>query len=864
LTPSAPLAAQRCVPADSLAHGREAYQANDLPGARAVFRQALDRCPDDLDAAIGLGYVWWRTGMLDSAAAIFTRVADRSPTYLDAWTGLALVAERRGDLDDARRLINRALALRADDPGARALADRLPPERQPLVRPSTLRMPARTHRGHFDVRTSDAWSPFYLRGVNLGAALPGRHPSEFPDDTVYGTWIDRIAALGFNVIRVYTIHPPGFYRALAAHNREHPDLPLRVVHGVWTGLPPDDNYNDVAWEHAFFSEMQDVVDVVHGRADLAPRPGKAAGFYTADVSPWVLAYIIGREWEAHSVVAFDRNHPARSSWQGRYFTIRNAPATDVWMAQALDTMVAYETDRYHTQRPIAYTNWPTLDPLHHVSESTNREEVALRQALGETLGEDPFTSNDDEVGLDATRIETTPAMQAGYFASFHAYPYYPDFMVNERRYAEAARQSGRSAWFHYLQDLRRYHGELPVVIAEYGLPSSLTAAHLQPDGLHHGGLSERAAALGNARLTGEIADAGLAGGILFSWIDEWFKKNWLVSRFELPGERNRLWWNRLDPEQHYGVYAMEPEPRPPGRTLTDRLPAWRRRPALYADPRGSVRLAADEAALSILIEAATSPPPERILVGIDLIDPDAGNLTWPGNVGPRPPVGIEFVIDIRNDEVRVLANPGVNPIGLRTIRDTSDRPLVTPTIRANVPPELFSGRIEQYVVDSVVPDTRDDGVYDSLRIVPNRPRVGRDTTEYAGIGYDRGVLPRGERPDGDWTAQPDSGRYEIRVPWMLLNVTDPSSHRVLLGQVARATPFETVTIDSAGIVVAVAYPGERWIMWPASGRRADVHGFRWPEWEEPRWTTRERPTGRAMHDAFGRLDPGALRTHVER
>jgi hypothetical protein len=39
-------------------------------------------------------------------------------------------------------------------------------------------------------------------------------PSEFPaDDGTYEKWLKLAAEMGSNTIRVYTIHPPYFYRA---------------------------------------------------------------------------------------------------------------------------------------------------------------------------------------------------------------------------------------------------------------------------------------------------------------------------------------------------------------------------------------------------------------------------------------------------------------------------------------------------------------------------------------------------------------------------------------------------------------------------------------------------------------------------
>ena len=74
---------------------------------------------------------------------------------------------------------------------------------------------------------------------------------------------------------------------------------------------PNDDFDDAGWKGEFQSEMRRVVDLVHGAATIPARPGHAAGRYDADVSPWTLAYIIGREWEPFAVKAFDEGKPRR-------------------------------------------------------------------------------------------------------------------------------------------------------------------------------------------------------------------------------------------------------------------------------------------------------------------------------------------------------------------------------------------------------------------------------------------------------------------------------------------------------------------------------------------------------------------------
>src|SRR2546426_11376199 len=57
----------------------------------------------------------------------------------------------------------------------------------------------------------------------------------------------------------------------------------------------------------------------------------------------------------------------------------------------------------------------------------------------------------------------------------------------------------------------------------------------------------------DARLTREVRAAGAAGGVLFAWLDEWFKHTWVTIDLEVPAERRRLWHNMEDAEQHYGL-----------------------------------------------------------------------------------------------------------------------------------------------------------------------------------------------------------------------------------------------------------------------------------------------------------------------
>ena len=834
--------------------GWQEYRADRISRAETAFRAAATHCPDHREAQVGLGYVALRNEANDTARAILMRVVASEPLHVDALVGLGLAEWRLDRHDAARRAFERALRVDPNRADVRQHLARLPPPmgpppiRPPLVLPDSVEWPARTARDRFEVRAGNGWTPFYIKGVNLGIALPGHFPSEFPDSATYAAWVEGIAAMGANTIRAYTIHPPAFYQALAAHNRRVPERPLWLLQGVWAELPPNDDYYQAAWNSAFRAELGKAVDVLHGRADVPRRAGHAAGYYTADVAAWTLGLIIGREWEPFSVAAFNEHYPDRTAYAGRYLSVAGASPMDAWLGSALDYVVGYETDTYRTQRPVAYTNWPTLDPMAHASEIDTEEEFTIRGIAFDRARRD---YDEDRVSVAAIPA-VTEAFRAGYFAAFHVYPYYPDFLLHDPKYAAARSPFGPSSYFGYLQDLKSHFPGVPVVIAEYGVPASWGIAHFNPQGWHHGGHSEAEMASTVVRLTREIEAAGMAGGAVFGWIDEWFKRSWLSAPLELPPERSRMWWNRMDPEQHYGVLAVEPEPRLGG-SIVERRRGWDTLPPLYAAADGSaLRAHADEAYLWLQLRGPFAQAPE-VLVGFDVLDAKSGGKRFPGAGAPSVPVGLEFVLQIASDTARLVAWPRANPYRVRIMaRGWAKRDRRSPITGA--PPGFFAGSYTQELNEPFLARADADGRFDPLFVVVNRARIGGDSTNYLGMGYDRGILPAGPLPDGAWERTSDGEVLEVRIPWTLLDITDPSSHRVVgTGGDGTGTAAPTTDLDGIRIVAAARRAQQQWQVLPSTGQEADVASFTWPGWDQPRYRIRYRPVYFALRDLFEEL-----------
>ncbi|WP_282035898.1 hypothetical protein [Saccharicrinis aurantiacus] len=397
--------------------------------------------------------------------------------------------------------------------------------------------------------------PFYIKGINLGAAIPGTSPAEMaPSKELYAKWFKMMANAGYNTIRIYTIHYPRFYEALKEFNDANQGTPLYLMPGAWLDEEyekPTDFYTSEIWfvrdinESTEFEKMplmdyfderiREAIDVIHGNANLPERWGWASGNYTADVSEWVIGYIIGREISPHEVIETDDANPDINSYNGLSFSINNASPTEAWATERLDKAVNYEIEKYNQQHPISFSSWPTLDPLDHPTE----------------IGDEDLT----QIDLNHINEDNAPA---GYFASYHAYTYFPDFISCDPDYQEYSDYEGSNSYLGYLNDLKNHYNNRPLLIAEFGIPNGWGVVRYSSNEMHQGGANEETQAAQTIRMMHNIKDADCAGAIQFAWIDEWFKVTWIYQENVNPDTRLH-WHNLYNPEQNFGMITYIPE-----------------------------------------------------------------------------------------------------------------------------------------------------------------------------------------------------------------------------------------------------------------------------------------------------------------
>src|SRR2546425_12905407 len=107
-----------------------------------------------------------------------------------------------------------------------------------------------------------------------------------------------------------------------------------------------------------------------------------------------------------------------------------------------------------------------------------------------------------------------------------------------------------------------------------------------------------------------------------------------------------------------------------------------------------------------------------------------------------------------------------------------------------------------------------------IKVETNRRRFGRDGTVFAPLLWNRSPLRHGSMdprdPDhstlADWRVGVAANAIELRIGWGLLNVTDPSSRRVLHDDPGDLKKVGSVETEGVRFYVAAGQPGR-----PAGG-----------------------------------------------
>jgi hypothetical protein len=627
-------------------------------------------------------------------------------------------------------------------------------------------LPFKTSGDHIAMHTGTDYRSLILKGINLGSSPPGYFPGEIAyalTPEMYEQWISRMVAAGFNSIRIYTLHPPVFYEKLAEYNQRHPDKPLLLFQGIWLE-EVEDPHNPASYDlinriPSFTQEIHEAINCLHGNNDIAFRYGKAYGKYMTDVSRWTAGYIIGREISPQEVDSTNSFHPDMTSFTGKQFSITAATATEVFATQMLDETVSFEAQTYSVRRPVSISSWPTLDPLTHPTE---------------------IYTDEDKAAFDIEKI-SGKTQQAGLFATYHAYSYYPNFISQQPSYQAFSDDQGPDSYLGYLTDLKNHYSDIPLIIGEFGVPSSWGSAHQSYSHMDHGGYSEQQQGEKNVRLVRNIITSGCGGGFMFSWMDEWFKPTWIVAYLEayrfLSGEAiiptRQLWHNLTSPEQNFGLISFD---------QTDVLPFVSYQTDNTSGQVDKIAATNDNAFFYASVDAKNGlVPGDTMMIAFD---------TYLSGVGESIlPNGKHLV---NRSEFLLTMVIGADT-ALHHVTEAYDLNGFTPRFNLSDP------SVQKYksTVSDGAPWKEMQWINDGTVLTVSH--IGRVPME------NKADFTTGQRAAVAW----QGNKIKVRIPWTMLHFYDPTQMKVNDGAVSYdgGYNFQIISSKSDGIGLSVYYKG---------------------------------------------------------
>lgn len=600
---------------------------------------------------------------------------------------------------------------------------------------------------YFYVYQNGMWNQEFMKGVNVGSGKPGSFPGDLNltyDD--YYRWFEEIAKMNANCIRIYTAMLPDFYNALFDFNSKHTEEPLYLFQGVWMDEDDIATLNDVYADNnkiynQFKKDALDLVNIIHGKCTLSSRTGYASGTYISDVSPWLQGWIIGMEFDPSFIENVNSLNYSKDSFDGTYLYTQGSTPFEAFLADIGNSIITEESEKYAWQTPIAFCNWVTTDPLIHPEEQDEDE---------------------DWITLNTESIKTKTAYNTGEFASYHVYPYYPDTMSYQKDYIKYKDETGKINTFEaYLKDLKTAH-TMPIVIAEFGVSTSRGKAHESLMGWNQGEMEETSAGNAIVDMFKSIYNQGYAGGIVFSWQDEWFKRTWNNEDFD-DSERRPFWANYQTCEQFFGLLAFDPGEEKTACVVDGDVSEWSENDVVAKNGTYTLSMKSDEGYVYFMVDAGNNFDfaKQELLIPIDTIQ-NQGNTKMNGTKTTFD-TGADFVIDINGEKnSRILCDAYY---------------------------DVFSYFYGYQGRNFAVSDSfakKNSGIFNKMNMCTGFKITIPSTKQKIPFAYyETGLLHYGNAdPDSkEYDSLSDfcqkDGKLEIRIPWQLLNFTDPSKGKIM-------------------------------------------------------------------------------------
>lgn len=597
---------------------------------------------------------------------------------------------------------------------------------------------------------------FEIKGVNLGSSIPGEWSTDYAiDHDTYLRWFGQIQEMGANTIRVHTIMNDEFYNALYDYNKDRED-PLLVLQGVWVNDYMQNSHRDAYDKEiyeTFLGDCRMMVDAIHGnkKVALGRNASAGSGYYLNDISPWVIGYVLGVEWENVTVAYTDKKYEGNEEYTryiGEYlYTSEEASPFEAMLTRVGDKLIEYESNRYKTQKLISFSNYTGTDPFDYPQDVTDYFMKCAK--------------------IDVEHIRSTDKLISGQFASYHVYPSYPDYLDNIDDWSPydigekelySTEEYGINTYRAYLSMLNRHH-EMPVIITEFGISTGRGIEHIDRN-THRdqGNMSENEQGEAIVRCCEDIKAAGCSGCCVFSWQDEWSRRT-PNTMYAVNLKRNPYWSDYQTNGQYFGLLSFDPGEKTSVCYVDGDLSEWDEADIVQSDDSGSISTKYDEKFIYFMIHKNNMDlGSEKLFVPIDV----------------TPKSGSSYC-----DEYDLLFDSAADFL---LVLDGKDNSRLTVQKRYEALRSTYAREV--YGFDAYlrghIPDKDDPGFVEINMIINENVFSKVPGEKLPAEVFETGKLTFGNaNPEsGDFNSLADfivnGSDVEIRLPWQLLNFADPS------------------------------------------------------------------------------------------
>lgn len=585
---------------------------------------------------------------------------------------------------------------------------------------------------------------FYIKGVELTSFYPGYNFSDYSIDKVtYKRWLEQIAQMGANTIRVSDRMDPEFYEALYEFNKNN-NSKLYLLQGIDIREYDANNASSIyGFKNELIKNAITAVDVIHGNRYVITSGIAGRGLYNKDVSEWTLGYIltnIGKE-ETIAYTDYSDKKICEKGYNGDFFYTNpgGASETECIVAEIMDKIISYESNKYKEQRLVSLMIDLLKDPFQY------KENVNI------LLGKMAF--------INMNNIKEKDNVKAGKIVSYNINTSIEDFgnMLKEEEIEKYKNIidgiDKNSVYGGYIDFINKYY-DSPVLIASYGFSTARVSDYEKNVILTEEEQGENL--INNYK---GFIKLGSCGGIISTWQDNWSVTTWNV-KFATEESKEIYWHNKESIDQNFGILKFEQEDKENICIVDGDIKEWKEENKCAMQDGIEVYCKYDYANLYIM---AKNIKDYKIYIPIDITD-NSGSMIY-NQIKFERPIDFLIKVDKKNGSEIIVQEYYDSTRAMYEDKITGERQFT------NIPKKDSSNFNSIKIIQKRMLDIN---VNISLMTAEERIQYRLYRTSYPGKLVKGNNNPNSEEYNSLADICFGENAVEMQIPWQILNFSSPS------------------------------------------------------------------------------------------